>query len=229
MAGGMLTKQAILLTAKYLNTVNDAVAGGQIFSLPSGVQSPPYSQTLPGDRIVLDDVSAAALSDTIGTGTLYGGVYMYVGTLSTSTASPARGALAFWPTANLPAAGSPSYICSADVQPNTLLPAYIAGVFINQSTLTPTQTGVPLVKGNYGWIQVAGVASCLFDSTLTSTALAATVSAKVSASVASSVDAGVALTTVTLANVLGVAVGTPVISTISSVIITRGGTFCGRI
>jgi hypothetical protein len=33
---------------------------------------------------------------------------------------------------------------------------------------------------------------------------------------------------VTLANVLGVAIGTPVISTISSVIITRGN-FCGRI
>jgi hypothetical protein len=38
----------------------------------------------------------------------------------------------------------------------------------------------------------------------------------------------VALTTVTLANVLGVAIGTPVITTISSVIITRGN-FCGRI
>lgn len=217
MAGGMLTKQATLLTAAFLNTVNDTVSGGTIFALPSGVQAPPYSQTLPGDKIVLDDISAAALSSP-AVGTLYGGVYLYVGTLATATAAPARGTLAFWPIPNLPAGATPSYIASSDVQPNTLLPAYIAGVFINAVT-----------KGNFGWIQVAGVASCLFDSTLTATALATTVSAKVSATVASSVDAGVALTTVTLANVLGVAVGTPVISTISSVIITRGGTFCGRI
>jgi len=222
----MLTKQAILLTARYLNTVNDAVAGGQIFALPSGVQAPPYSQTLPGDRIVLDDVSAAALSDTTNTGLLFGGVYMYVGTLATSTASPGRGQVAFWPISSIPqATGTPSYICSADVQPNTLLPAYIAGLFINGNAAP----AVPLVKGNYGWIQVAGVGSFLPDSSLTSNALAGTVSAKVSAALASSCDVGVALTTVTLANVLGVAVGTPVISVISSVIITRGGTFCGRI
>jgi len=217
MAGGMLTKQATLLTAAFLNTVNDSVSGGAIFSLPSGVQAPPYSQTIPGDKIVLDDASALANSNT-AIGTLYGGVYLYVGTRSTDTASPARGTLAFWPIANLPAGATPSYICSSDAQPNTSLPAYIAGVFINAVT-----------KGNFGWIQVAGVASCLPDSTLTSTALAATISSKVLATIASTVDAGVALTTVTLANVLGVAIGTPVISTICSVIITRGGTFCGRI
>jgi len=221
----MLTKQAIMLTARYLNTVNDTVSGGAIFALPSGVQPPAWSQTIPGDRLVLDDVSALALSDTTNTGTLYGGVYMYVGTLATATASPGRGQLAFWPIPNLPAGATPSYICSSDVQPNTLLPAYIAGVFINGNAAP----AVPLVKGNFGWIQVAGVASFLPDSTLTSTALAATISAKVSATVASSCDAGVALTTVTLANVLGVAIGTPVISTISQCIITRGGTFCGRI
>src|SRR5271154_7049500 len=144
MAGGMLTKQAIMLTARYLNTVNDTVSGGAIFALPSGVQPPAWSQTIPGDRLVLDDVSALALSDTTNTGTLYGGVFI------NGNAAPA----------------------------------------------------VPLVKGNFGWIQVAGVASFLPDSTLTSTALATTISAKVSATVASSCDAGVALTTVTLANVL---------------------------
>jgi hypothetical protein len=228
MASGMLTKQADALTAKYLNDVNDSASGGAIVSLPAGVQSPAVSQTIPGDRIVLDDVSAAALSDTTGTGTLYGGVYEYVQTYASSTASPARGAIAFWLPTSLPPSATLAYQVSADVQPNTLLPAYIAGVFINATVATP-QTGVPLVKGNYGWMQVAGVASVLFDNTLTSTALATTVSAKVSATTASTADAGVALTTVTLANVLGVAIGTPVVSTISSVIITRGGTFCGRI
>lgn len=225
MAGGMLTKQADQLTAKFLNDVNDATSGGAVVSAPSGVPSAAISATQPGDRIVLDDASALALSDTT-VGTLYGGVYMYVGTLSTATASPARGTLAFWRISDLPGGATQSYTVSSDVQPNTLLPAYIAGVFINPTT--SSGTGVALTKGNFGWIQVAGVASVLFDNTLTSTALAATVSAKVSATTASTADAGVALTTVTLANVLGVAIGTPVISTISSVIITRGN-FCGRI
>jgi hypothetical protein len=107
---------------------------------------------------------------------------------------------------------------TADAQPTAALPAYIAGVFINAIT-----------KGNYGWIQNAGIASILPDSSMTSAALATTISAKVSPTNASTFDAGVVLSTVTLANVFGVAIGTPVASTISQVIITRGGTFCGRI
>jgi hypothetical protein len=221
----MLTKQADQLTAKWLNDVNDATSGGAVVSAPSGVAAVQASATQPGDRIVLDDATALALSDT-SVGTLYGGVYMYVGTLSTATASPARGTCAFWRISDLPAGATKSYTVSSDVQPNTLLPAYIAGVFINPTT--SSGTGVALTKGNFGWIQVAGVASVLFDNTLTATALAATVSSKVSATTASTFDAGVVLTTVTLANVLGVAVGTPVISTVSTVIITRGN-FCGRI
>ena len=218
MAGGMLTKQATLLTAAFLNTVNDTVSGGTIFALPSGVQAPPYSQTLPGDKIVLDDASALANSNTT-IGTLFGGVYLYVGTLATATAAPARGTIAFWRSNELPGGATQGYTVSSDAQPTTALPAYIAGVFINAVT-----------KGNFGWIQVAGVASVLFNSTLTATALGITVSAYAGTpAVASSADAGVALSTITLANVLGVAIGTPVISTISSVIITRGGTFCGRI
>jgi hypothetical protein len=225
MAGGMLTKQADQLTAKWLNDVNDATSGGALVSVPTGVQSPQSSATQPGDRIVVDDAGALALSDTT-VGTLYGGVYMYVGTLATSTASPARGTGAFWRISDLPGGATQSYTVTADVQPNTLLPAYIAGVFINPTT--SSGSGVALTKGNFGWIQVAGTASVLFDNTLTATALAATVSSKVSATTASTFDAGVVLSTVTLANVLGVAIGTPVISTISSVIITRGN-FCGRI
>jgi hypothetical protein len=217
MAGGMLTKQAVMLTARYLNDVNDSVQGGAIFALPSGVQPPAWSQTIPGDRIVLDDVSALALSDTT-VGTLYGGVYEYVQTYASAAAAPARGTCAFWLIASLPNATVPAYQVTSDAQPTAALPAYIAGVFLNAVT-----------KGNYGWIQNAGTASVLYDNALTSTALATTVSSKVSASIASTFDAGVALSTVTLANVLGVAIGTPVISTISQVFITRGGTFCGRI
>jgi hypothetical protein len=64
MAGGMLTKQADQLTARFLNDVNDSVSGGAIVSLPSGVTGPAVSATQPGDRIVVDDIGALALSDT---------------------------------------------------------------------------------------------------------------------------------------------------------------------
>lgn len=225
MAGGMLTKQADQLTAKFLNDVNDSTSGGAVVSAPSGVPSAAISATQPGDRIVLDDSAALALSDTT-VGTLFGGVYMYVGTLATATASPKRGAIAFWRAAELPGGASRAYTVTADAAPNTTIPAYIAGVFINPTT--SSGTGVALANGNFGWIQVAGTASVLFDTSLTATALATTVSAKVSASTASTADAGVALSTTTLSFVLGVAIGTPVISTVSSVIITRGN-FCGRI
>ena len=216
MAGGNLVKQADFQTAKFLNAVNDAASGGVIVSLPAGVQSPYVSQTIPGDRIVLDDATALALSQT-SVGTLYGGVYMYVGTVATASASPARGLIAFWPTGNLPNGATPSYVASSDAAPTAALPAYIAGVFINA-----------LTKGNFGWIQVAGTASVQFDGAVTSSALAATVSAKVSPTNASTADSNVVLTTITLANVLGVAIGTPITSAISAVIITRGN-FCGRI
>jgi len=165
---------------------------------------------------VLDDSAALALSDTV-VGTLFGGVYIYVGTLTPETAAPARGKFAFWRSNELPGGATQAYICTCDAQPTTAIPGYIAGVFINAIT-----------AGNFGWIQCAGTASVFFDSSLTASAQATTVSAKVSPGVASTGDAGVALSTTTLSFVLGVAIGSPISSTISSVIITRGN-FCGRI
>jgi hypothetical protein len=217
MAGGMLTKQNDFLSFKYLNDVNDTVAGGvPVSGLPSGAPQPFSSQSIPGDRIVLDDATAAALSDP-AIGTLFGGVYMYVGTLAAPTQAPVRGRIAFWRSNELPGGATQAYTCTSDANPTTAIPSYIAGVFINAVT-----------SGNWGWIQVAGTASVAFDSALTASAQGIPVSAKVSASLASTADAGVALTITTLAFQLGVAIGSPISSTISSVIITRG-TFCGRI
>jgi hypothetical protein len=223
MAGGWLTKQADLLTARFLNDVNDSSAGGTIFALPSGVTPPPYSQTIPGDRIVLDDATAFALSDTT-VGTLFGGVYMYVGTLSTSTNSPGRGQIAFWGNAQLPPntpSGTLAYTVTADAQPtNSSVPTFIAGIFLNAAT-----------KGNFCWVQVAGVASVLYDQSLSGQQnIGLTVTSKITsnASTPGSADCGAAITTTTIAALLGVAVSSPVASTISQVIMTRG-MFCGRI
>jgi hypothetical protein len=221
MAGGMLTKQADFLTAKYFNDVNDASSGGVIVSLPSGVTGPTVSQTLPGDRIVLDDATASALSDTT-VGTLYGGIYMYTATLSSAAASPARGTCAFYRAADLPSAVANLYQVSSDAQTSTTVPSMIAGVFINAIT-----------KGNFGWIQIAGVASCLFDSTIAAAAVGGYVTTRgangTAATVASTFDCGAAVVTpgsVTIANSqiscgFGVAIVLPVVSTITTVLITR--------
>ena len=220
MAGGMLTKQADQLTAAKLNSVNDASSGGAIVSLPSGVTGPAVSATIPGDRIVLDDATALALSNTT-VGTLYGGVYMYVGTVAGATNAIALGQLAYWRANELPGGAGQGYIVTSDPQPSASVPTFVAGVFINAIT-----------KGNYGWIQVAGFASVLFDQSQTGTNAAGNACvAKISpnASTPASVDnSPTSLTVTTLAQLLGVCVSYPIASTVSQIIMTRG-LFCGRI
>src|SRR5579864_64633 len=117
-AGGMLTKQADQLTARFLNDVNDTVAGGAIVSLPAGVTGPQVSATRPGDRIVLDDASALAVSDT-AVGTLNGGVYAYTGTLASSIANPQIGCVAFFRSVDVgnQTGVTSNYQVTADVQP----------------------------------------------------------------------------------------------------------------
>lgn len=224
-AGGMLTKQAVSLTAKFLNDVNDSASGGQLVSVPSGVPVPPSSQTIAGDRIVLDDATALALSDT-AVGTLFGGVYMYVGLLTGSAAASAVGAVAFYRSNELPAGATQAYTVTADPQPATTTPTYVAGIFINV-----------ISKGSFGWIQVAGTANVLFGAALVATLAGTNVFA--SQTTAGAADAGVAaayagpVTTtgslsVALAAHIGTAIGLPVVGALSKVIITRG-MFCGRI
>jgi hypothetical protein len=209
-AGGWFTKQADFLTAANLNDVNDATVGGQIQSVPSAVPATQGIQTLPGDRIILDDATAYALSDT-AVGTLYGGIYMYVLSLSSSTASPAVGAIAFWRSADIGSTTTTPYIATADAQPLTTTPAYILGIWINAAT-----------KGNACWVQIAGIASVLFDSTVTSTTSPQMVSAKNGPAVASTADNGVALTQAIYCYQIGVSVGTVTTSTVSKVSMLRG-------
>jgi hypothetical protein len=214
LASGMLTKQAPQLSARFLNGVNDTVAGGAIVSLPSGISSPAVSATQAGDRIVLDDASALALSDTT-IGTLFGGIYQYVQTLSTATANPARGTAAFWRATDLVTASV--YQVTSDAQPTAALPTFIAGVFINAIT-----------KGNFGWIQLCGVCSVLFDSTITGAGTAGNpVTVKISATVASTFDVAVPLAATLAAAVaavdtfIGPAVNLAALSTISQVLWVR--------
>lgn len=207
-------KPPFYLSAAFLNDVNDSLQGGQLTTLPTGYQQ--FQQNVPGDRIILDDATAFALSDTT-VGTLYGGIYMYVNTLSTSTAAPAVGSIAFFSAASIGGGTGTNtvakYQVSADANPTTVIPTFIVGVFINA-----------LTKGNLGWVQVAGIASVLFDSTVTSTVSGNLVVAKASASVASTADCTTIATMTALltAQVIGVAIGTVTTSTVSKVAITRG-------
>lgn len=193
MAGGMLTKQADFLTAAYLNTVNDSVAGGAVVSVPSGAPSPQVSQTLPGDRIVLDDPTALALSNT-SVGTLYGGIYQYMLSKSGSTASPAVGAPAFFVAADI----GTIYEVTPDANPTAAAATFFVGVYINAITV-----------GNYGWIQIAGVVSVTYQGTVTDTAAGDTVTVGISQT-PPAFDAGVATWTKILgAAIVGVAVDAP--------------------
>ena len=216
MAAGMLTKQATFNTAKFLNDVNDAAAGGVIVTLPAGVTGPQVSQDLPGDRIALDDATALALSDT-AIGTLLGGVYMYVKATSVTRAI-SRGCVAFFKTADL----GTSYAVYSDVDPTAAHPSHVAGLFINTIT-----------SGNYGWILVAGSGAGQFsDEALTSANDGANVTVKISTSTLATkgypLDAGASPTEATVASQVGVACGLPSSTVISTVMLTRG-TFCGRI
>jgi hypothetical protein len=216
MAGGWFTKQGDFLTAAYLNDVNDQTVGGQIQSVPTAVPASQGIQTLPGDRIILDDATAYALSDTT-VGTLYGGIYCYV-QYGTTTRAAAVGGIAFFRAADVGnlAPTSPfttSYVAYGDAQPTTTTPSYIFGVFINVPT-----------ANYYCWIQVAGVASVLFDSTVTSTvAGTGIVIAKAAAAVASTAD-NTTTTTYTIlmtTSMVGVAIGTTATSTVAKVAMLR--------
>lgn len=211
MAGGMYTKQAVYLGARFLNDVNDATVGGAISTAPSGLTVSQGQQTLPGDRIVVDDATALALSDT-AVGTLWGGIYEYVVSKAASTAAPAVGLAAFFIAADIGnASPSVAYEVTPDANPTTAVPTFFQGVYISAVT-----------KGNACWIQVAGIANCLFDSALTATANGAWVTVKVSATVPSTFDSGAVAGVVTLAAAVGVGVGLPATSTLSKVVITRG-------
>ena len=194
---------------RYLNDVNDSVVGGAITALPT-TQANQGQQNIPGDRIILDAATALALSDTT-IGTLYSGVYQYVNVSATHNKTAAvRGCAAFWVPLSSTVLES-QYLVSIDAQPSTTVPTAFAGVFINVITL-----------GNYGWLQISGLASCLFDSSLTATADGNWVSIKVSSAVASCFDCGAVAGVVTLAGYIGTALGAPSTSAVSTVYLTRG-------
>jgi hypothetical protein len=210
----MFTKQADFLTAAYLNDVNDQTVGGQIQSVPSAVPASQGIQTQPGDRIVVDDLTAYALSDTT-VGTLYGGIYCYVQATYTTTA-PAVGQIAFLKATDVgnrtpTSPNTTQYVAYGDAQPVTTNPAFVFGIFISAPT-----------KNYYAWIQISGVASVLYDSAVTATTIGSMVVAKGSAVVPSTADNGPVISQATWCAQIGVSLATVTTSTISKVAMLRG-------
>jgi hypothetical protein len=163
-------------------------------SVSSGTGAAQYLGIV-GSRVILDSQTIRS-----GANTLFGGIYQYV-YMTYTTTQPARGQFVSWDLS----ASESLYQVNGDAKPSTAVPTLIAGVVITTT----------VVKNTYAWMQIAGRASCLFDSAVTAAAAGNNVSPKVSAAVPSTFDVG-AVAGVAVEKV-GVAETTPTVSVISVV------------
>jgi hypothetical protein len=171
-------------------------------SVSSGTGAAQY-QGVVGSRIALD---SQTIKSTASIGTLFGGIYQYV-FMTYTTTQPIRGAAVFWDLS----VGEAVYQVNGDAKPTAAIPTLVAGVAL-----------VTWVKNTYYWMQIAGRASCLFDSAALSSAVAGNpVSAKVSPTTPSTFDVGAAVVTattpVTVMATIGVAETIPTVNTVSVV------------
>ena len=141
----LLQQNAIQFSALYQD-VNDSQPGTSFVS-PTGGQ---IWAGIVGQTWQINDANALIRSDTT-ISTLYGGIYQYVQFLSTSTAANAKGQIVFYSSV----ANRAGFIVTPD--PTTAL-SQVAGVTLGAVT-----------KGNYGIIQIAGLANVLCKATVTDT------------------------------------------------------------
>ena len=140
----MLFQQTAILTSALINTANDTQPGSS-FTSPTGGQI--YAGLI-GQTVQLSEAMAQNYSSV-----LHGGVYMYGQFLTGSSALNAKGQIVFYDTL----AHAKSRIWTPD--PPTAL-TQIAGVTLNAVT-----------AGNFGFIQIAGLATVLCKATVTDTTL----------------------------------------------------------
>lgn len=141
--------------AQFLNQVLDSTASGQpdVLGVLPGTAYGGGLNT--GDYLRLTDKEALALSNTT-VGTLYGGIYRRVffksGITGGGNTGFKRGQIVFW---DLVTTTNPSEHTVTNVEATD--PQLLAGIVINANDTS----GAP-ISGNYGWIQVAGLATGLF-------------------------------------------------------------------
>jgi hypothetical protein len=167
---------------------NDPLPGQ---SVSSGTGAAQYGGQV-GARVCLgnDDVLVTNASSPI----IYGGIYQYVQFVSTATAQPSAGLIAFWLASN-----DKTYQVTND-EPTGV--SDIAGVGLNFVN-----------KGSYGWIQIAGKAQVLYRTVVTKVTpaigdlvLAAAAGAGADVATADILADATNLTSVQARHILGIAV-----------------------
>ena len=153
----MFTDNIDYVSPGLLNLVNDPYCGG-LLSSGTGL-APKLGQLGKKLHMTQDEAYARYGGSKVINGValpqLYSGIYQYVQFYASSSGSPAQGAVMFWQPANatVTSDGLQSYIVTPD--PPTV-PSNIAGIALNAVT-----------KGNYGWIQITGLATVLFKTGIT--------------------------------------------------------------
>ncbi len=152
----MFTDNIDYVSTGFLNTVNDPVIGGL---LSSGTGASPRAGQL-GKKVHMtqDEAYARYYNKTLSGTTvpqLYSGIYQYVQFKAGSSSSNVQGQVVFWDTAAN--SGEENYVVTPDAPS---VPSPIAGITLNPSTWANS-------KGNYGWIQIAGLATVKFCAAVT--------------------------------------------------------------
>lgn len=162
-----------------------------------------------GGKLTLGQVDAAALSDST-VGTLYGGIYMYVLFSSGMTSTVARGDVALWVQSGLTGTAPGNYTVTCDGTPTGA--NFVAGITINASG-----------KGNYDFIQIAGIASVKYPSALQAATPAIGDAVFVSSNMLSPQLAddceGATVSTTLLKQFIGVAITKPAASAVGQVLL----------
>jgi len=191
----------IRVTTGLLNTVNDTVVGGQDRGM-AGTNPSRFGGQLGKTLWVSSDQVAQMYSSTIGT--LYAGAYQYVKLATSQTI--VRGDLLYWDEGEDPN----EFVVTKAVDTTTLNYQSYAGFALNVIT-----------AGNYGFVQIAGLATGLYVASITGTKATGR---GVMGSVATAgridvIDA--AITGVTQNNFIGWAVGLPTDNSVGLVQIAR--------
>lgn len=187
------------IASRYLNAVDDSAAGGGPANIAGASRAPGQLGSVvyigPNDPLIYDS----------SVGTLYPGTYQYVHLVSTSTAAAAVGGIAYWVD---PTSSTVPYDVTADATDGNQ-----AGVFINV-----------LTKGNYGFIQVDGLANVLFASSTTKAtpAIKDLVVCSSGAGTADVLADATSLTSPLLKRVLGTAEAAPTGGSVSAVMLQFG-------
>jgi hypothetical protein len=191
------------VTTGFFDTVNDAA--------PWSIQTPATGiinrfQGALGTILDIDTPSAAVMS-SLSTFTFYGGYYQYVQFKDSTNAS--KGGLVFWDTAANK--GNSKYVVTTVSSSTNITQA--AGVMYNSS----------ITALNYGWIQIGGLASCLYKGSVTDTGIGDIVFVDVTPSNTVDANTEASVTVRQLSKKIGVAYQAPASSTVKLVWLSPGG------